>query len=134
MYSITGYFFFFCVILFKVFQNFKRSKDIYTVYILYVLFGSRSLFSDISATKITLYLLTGKSYRLHILTYLKPTSLASMFLLSAKFYPRHRSCHPKTSLNSLTPHRNNITPFLTYKVQLCYRRVYIIQGPQDRKR
>ena len=68
----------------------------------------RSLFSDISATTITLYLLTGKSCRLQILTCLKPTSLASMVLLSAKFYPRHRSSHNKTSLNSLTPHRKNI--------------------------
>ena len=70
---------------------------------------SPSLFSDILATRITLYLLTGKSCRLSILTCLKPTSLASMALLSVKFYSRHRSSHPKTSFNSLTPHRNNIS-------------------------
>ena len=113
MHTSTWYFsLLFFVILFKVFQNIKRNKEIYTVYficIVWVYLMSRSLFSDISATRITLYLLTGKSYRLHILTCLKPTSLASMFLLSAKFNPRHRSSHPKTSLNSLTPHRNNIS-------------------------
>ena len=70
---------------------------------------SRSLFSDISATRITLYLLTGKSCRLQILTCLKPISLARMVLLSDKFYQGQRSSHPITSLNSLTPHRNNIS-------------------------
>ena len=59
------------------------------VYCFYLM--SRLLFSDISATRITLYLLTGKSSRRQILTCLKPKSLASMVLLSAIFYPRHRS-------------------------------------------
>ena len=59
--------------------------------------------------ELQMYLLTGKSCRLQILTCLKPISLASMVLLSAIFYPRHRSSHPKTSLNSFTSHRNNIS-------------------------
>ena len=100
----------FFLLFYSKFFRIKRNRDLYCIFYMYCLgLMSRSLFSDISATRITLYLLTGKSCRLQILTSLKPTSLASMLLLSAKFYPRHRSSHPKTSLNSLTPHRNNIS-------------------------
>ena len=57
MHTSTGYFslLFFFVILFKVFQNIKRNKEIYIVYFVcigWIYLMSRSLFSDISATRI----------------------------------------------------------------------------------
>ena len=95
---------------------------------MYCLDLSYVAFTDISATRITLYLLTGKSYRLHILTCLKHTSLASMFLFSAKFNPRHRSSHLKTSLNALTPHRNmcNISGQLGSKPRVSEHESYAL--------